>query len=114
MRVLVCGGRDYADREFLYEMLDLLHKKYTFTLLIHGAAHGADKMADDWAILNKIPRHPHQAEWTLYGKGAGPIRNRKMLREERPQLVVAFEGEKGTPDMCQIARKALVNVLHFK
>ena len=42
MKVLVCGGRDYADRDHLNNTLDYLHQQHNFTLLIQGAARGAD------------------------------------------------------------------------
>jgi hypothetical protein len=39
------------------------------------------------------------AEWTKYGKAAGPFRNQKMLDVSEPDLVVAFAGGQGTGDM---------------
>ncbi len=33
-RLLVTGGRDFADRDMLYATLDHLHAEYHFTLLI--------------------------------------------------------------------------------
>jgi YspA, cpYpsA-related SLOG family len=37
-RVLVCGGRDYIDRERLYAELDRLHRERGFALLIAGGS----------------------------------------------------------------------------
>jgi hypothetical protein len=48
MKVLVCGGRDYADRDHLNNILDYLHHQYNFTLLSQGAARGADRPAGVW------------------------------------------------------------------
>lgn len=36
MKVLVCGGRDYADRDHLNNTLDYVHQQYNFTLLIQS------------------------------------------------------------------------------
>lgn len=51
MIVLVTGGRDYKDRDFLFETMSRLEKESgtVFRGLIHGACPtGADKFADEW------------------------------------------------------------------
>lgn len=112
MKVLVCGGRDFTNAEFLNKTLDGLHAIYHFTELIHGAARGADTLAGSWAWTNGIIPRPFPADWAL-GKGAGPIRNQVML-DDKPDLVVAFPtGGPGTQDMINRAKKAEVKVLEF-
>lgn len=106
MRVLVCGGREYNKREHLYAVLDTVG----ITTLIHGAAPGADTLADDWAKARGIPRLPYEADWKRLGKRAGPVRNLLMLQEGRPELVVAFPGGDGTANMVSVAAKAGVPV----
>lgn len=98
MRVLVCGGRDYYWRDLLYWVMDRLHTQHRFTLVIHGDADGADTLAKEWAIERGIPHQPFPADWST-SRSAGPLRNAQMLREGRPELVVAFPGGKGTQDM---------------
>ena len=49
MRVLITGGRDFADRILLFEALDRLHAIHSFSVLIHGDAKGADTLAGEWA-----------------------------------------------------------------
>lgn len=52
---------------------------------------------------------PYPADWKAFGKGAGPIRNRKMYDAEKPELVIAFHSDitlsasKGTKDMVEYA-----------
>lgn len=55
MRILVCGGRDYASAATINVELDALHAERGITRLIHGAAHGADSLAD---ALGQKPWHP--------------------------------------------------------
>lgn len=110
MRVLVCGGRDYADAVKLAEVLSKMHSELSFSLVIHGAYRGADRLADDWAENMGIDRLPFRAEWTKYGRGAGPRRNQKMLDEGRPDMVIAFPGDTGTADMVRRAKSAGVPV----
>lgn len=110
-KVLVCGGRDYNDTEFLEGILDKLNEEHNFTTLISGCASGADSMAGIWAILNKIAVEEFPAEWKKDGRAAGPIRNQRMLVEGKPDLVVAFPGGRGTADMVRRARDAGVQVI---
>lgn len=109
MRLLVCGGRDFVDREWMFSVLD----KLAPTVVIHGAAPGADTLADEWAKARGVPREPYPAEWWKYKnrKAAGPIRNSRMLREGKPDAVLAFPGNDGTADMTRKAKRAGVPVI---
>lgn len=111
MKVLVCGGRDYSDSKGLYLVLDSFHKVTPISLLIHGAARGADQLAANWASSRGIPLEAYPADWSLHGRAAGPRRNEKMLYEGKPDKVIAFPGGRGTAHMVGIARKAGVQVI---
>ena len=110
MRVLVCGGRDYADASALNEALDAIHRERNVTCLIHGAARGADSLADAWARSRGVPAHAFPADWAAHGKAAGFRCNEAMLRQGRPELVVAFPGGRGTAHMVSLAKAAGVPV----
>lgn len=107
MRILVCGGREYCNREQLYDTLDSYP---TPAAIIEGGAQGADRFAREWATERGIQVETFPADWKTHGKSAGPIRNQQMLKEGRPDLVVAFAGGKGTQHMMTIARNAGVKV----
>jgi hypothetical protein len=108
-RVLVCGGRDYSDANTLVTVLDELKQETEINgkrlIIIHGAAKGADKLAESWAEFNKLPIKPFHANWKKHGRAAGSIRNTQMLEEGRPDLVLAFPGGPGTRNMVQQAIK---------
>lgn len=108
MRLLVCGSRDWEDEVELCRILDKLNAVFYIDEIIEGEQRGADLMARAWATDRGISPAPYPAEWRRYGKRAGAIRNRRMLAEGRPDLVVAFPmpGSVGTWDMVGIARKA--------
>lgn len=110
LRVLVCGGRGFADVGLLYGTLDNLHKAKGIACIIEGNAGGADRMAGFWARKHRIDNLKFPADWTKHGKAAGPIRNQRMLDEGRPDLVVAFPGGKGTDDMVRRSQQAGVPV----
>jgi len=110
MKVLVTGGRKYNDSDSLRRALDHLHAQTPFTLLIHGGASGADRLAAAWAASAGVPIREFPADWNRYGNSAGPRRNREMLAFG-PDLVVAFPGGTGTQDMVGIATAAGVRVV---
>lgn len=111
MRVLVCGGRDYDDWDTLNKKLNTYHFYYGFGCLIHGDANGADTLAGIWAQNHEIPLEVYPADWKTHGKAAGPIRNKQMLEEGKPDLVLAFPGGRGTKNMVDQANKAGVKVI---
>lgn len=115
MRVLICGGRDWNDYEFLRRYLDnffykreLIHADCT---IIEGDARGADRQAGQWVQKHsynmKLEKYP--ANWSL-GKVAGYLRNKQMLEEGKPDIVIAFPGGRGTSMMIDLAKKAGVPV----
>lgn len=111
MRVLVCGGRRYDDWAFIVSILDRVHARRPISLLIEGGATGADSLARRWALARGIEVATYRADWDRYQQRAVSIRNARMLRQGRPQLVVAFKGGRATEHMMTIAAAALVPVL---
>lgn len=111
MRVLVSGGRSYDNRDVVYTTLDTILKRHKIEQLIHGGARGADELAAEWAVSRNISVACFPANWYKYGKGAGSIRNKQMLDEGHPDIVVAFPGGKGTANMIKLSEAAGVKVL---
>lgn len=106
MRVLFCGGRTFDDIARVRAAFDAVKP----TFVITGGATGADDIADGVAAARGIARVVFPANWEGDGKAAGPIRNARMLKEGRPDLVVAFDGGRGTADMISKAKAAGVPV----
>jgi hypothetical protein len=110
LRVLVCGGREFKNRSFLFATLDKFHADTPFDCVIHGAARGADTLAGDWAKERGVQLVVFPADWKRHGRIAGPLRNRQMLIHGKPDVVIAFAGGTGTADMIAQARRARVPV----
>lgn len=114
MKILVCGSRDWADAKAITDTLDAYRaqdvaKGWT-TVIIQGGASGADAIADGWARGVGVVSLTFPADWPTHGRGAGPIRNQRMLDEGMPDVVLAFRCEgvsKGTDDMVRRARVML-------
>lgn len=112
-RVLVCGGRDYRDHKRVGAVLNRLHDAKGISLIIQGGARGADELAFGWARANGVEELQFDADWENHGSFAGPMRNKRMLVEGQPDLVIAFPGGRGTADMVRKARKAGVEVVEI-
>lgn len=110
-RYLICGGRDYRDIVTFTNAMNALILHPRDAVIIHGAAPGADKMADHWGRQNGAQVIACPADWDTLGKAAGPIRNATMLKDHQPDVVIAFPGGPGTEDMVQRARKAKLVVV---
>lgn len=116
MNVIVTGDRNWKRMDIIEREL---RKLPADTLIIHGAARGADTLAKFAAeriglrVINDGKGFP--ADWKRYGKAAGPIRNQQMLDEGRPDMVLAFHENisesRGTKDMVERARKAELKVI---
>ena len=107
IRVIVCGGRDYANRSAVGGVLGILRDG---TTIVHGAAPGADSLAADKAELLGFDVEAHPADWAAHGKAAGPIRNQRML-DAGAELVIAFPGRRGTADIVRRSHEAGIVVL---
>lgn len=114
MKILVCGGRDtkFSYEDFYKEMIKQIEDidDWYSIVIIHGGARGIDSFAHKLAKDICCDRLVYPANWALYGKSAGPLRNKQMLEEGKPNLVIAFPGGKGTAHMVKIAKEAGVPV----
>lgn len=126
-RILICGGRNFHDRGFLYGYLDFKSGSFKKTAtIIQGCASGADSLAREWAINRGFKNEDYPANWDdlehpkaiikvnkwgkKYNYNAGFIRNQEML-DSKPDLVIAFPGGGGTQQMVKIANEAFVPVV---
>ena len=118
MRVVVTGGRRYADRGVVYDALDEIHAGRWVGLLAHGACvyGGADILAEEWAKDREVPYMGVPAKWKTgtHGRGEGMIRNGHMLDLVRPDLVVAFPGGNGTADCIKQAKQRNIEVKEYE
>ena len=111
MRVLVCGGRDYKNENKVNEVLgNFVKDQYVHGTIIHGNAKGADYLGALWGYRMGWKVEAYSAEWVRHGLKAGYIRNKQMLEEGKPDLVIAFPGGKGTAMMVRLAKEANIKV----
>lgn len=107
--IIVAGSRTFDNYKLLSKTLDDFIAKGADgkpVCIISGGARGADSLGECYAAERKIPRRVIPAEWSLLGKAAGMVRNRKML-EIADAVVVFWDGQsKGSKNMIEIAEAA--------
>jgi hypothetical protein len=106
MRVIICGSRHWADYAYIEQVMR--ERLGPGDVVIHGAARGADTMAGIVGEEMGLEVLPFPANWKKYGKAAGPVRNREMLEEGKPDEVWAFTADlaksRGTKNMVETAK----------
>jgi hypothetical protein len=119
LRLLVCGSREWTDRELLAATVDQAVAEHGAgrpgVVLIEGDARGADRLAGQLARARGWQLEVYPADWQHHGRSAGIRRNARMLREGRPERVLAFTDDlgssRGTADMVRRACAARLPVL---
>ena len=112
MRVLVCGGRDNNDEDYVVKTLDrVLSARGPFERVIHGDARGVDRIAGKWARAHNILEWDFLPEWHRVDPESGVNRNQRMMLAGAPDLVIAFPGGEGTESMVAQAKAADIEVI---
>lgn len=110
IRLLICGSRDWNNKELIKSEISKLLKEHEIEAIIHGGCRGADLQAGEVAREFTIPVKEYPADWNKHGKAAGPKRNQKMLDDGKPNFVLAFheniDESKGTKDMISRTKNA--------
>lgn len=99
MKLVIAGSRHFIiSSEFIRSLLfqfpigRATRLKEKVTVIISGGATGVDTAAEDLATREKIPFSAIIPDWGLYGKSAGPRRNREMA-ELGDALLLVWDGE---------------------
>ena len=108
MKIIVAGGRDFADKKLLADALSCII--WDETTIISGCAKGADTLAIEYANAHEMDLIRVHADWDKYGKSAGVRRNEEMAKVA-DTLVAFWDGKsRGTKDMIH---KALTHGLEL-
>lgn len=103
-RIIVAGGREFDDFELLRKTLDE-YLDGEIVEIISGGAKGADYLGERYAKEKKLELKIFPANWKLFGKQAGPIRNRQMA-EYGTEVIVFWNGvSRGSKSMIGIAEE---------
>lgn len=120
MRLLVFGSRTFSDKEFMFKVLDNFPEWGPSPhVVIEGEAPGADSLGREWAEERRIQVVKYPADWAQHGRAAGPIRNRQMLVDGKPDYGIGFidkplQDSRGTKNMHdQLVRAGVPVLIHY-
>lgn len=115
VKVLVCGSRTWTDHIPVLVFLagwQATNPGCSFRVA-HGNAQGADTYGGDAAEVLGMTVEKFPANWTTHGKRAGFLRNKQMIDEFKPDIVLAFSESpisKGTAHTVRLAKAANIPV----
>lgn len=117
MIVLVTGSRNFDDQPHICRVLDFVWacaQSGNETLVVrHGLNGLVDLAAHKWAVRRhndgeRVIPDPHPAQWGVYGRRAGVIRNTAMVAAGGVDICLGFDrgNSTGTADCLAKARAA--------
>jgi len=113
MRTVIAGSRSVMESD-VYEVLRHCPWVNEISCVISGTARGADRAGERWAKEHNLEVMRYPAEWELYGRGAGPRRNREMA-ENADALVAVWNGiSRGTESMIRHALRLGLRTLIYR
>ena len=122
LKIIICGGRHFNDYPLLKSIVDKQLIEHTIlpseTEIVSGHCEGADMLGEQYAKEHGCALHIFPAEWTKYGKAAGPIRNKEMvdyIASADKSLVIAFvsNNTRGTKNTVAQAKKLNIPVVEI-
>lgn len=105
IRLVIAGSRDFEDYRLLERVMHEIRLKYDVVEIISGGARGADRLGERYALEHDINLTVVKAEWNLYGKRAGYIRNEKMAKITDAVLVFWNGESRGSKHMIELTKK---------
>jgi hypothetical protein len=110
-KIIIAGGRDFRDRDRMVREIGVFDQwRGGNAEIVSGGAHGADKMGEWLAETWGFDLTVMDAEWSIYGKGAGFMRNTQMAGYA-DVLIAFWDGKsKGTKHMIDTALTAGLEV----
>lgn len=107
MKLIIAGGRDFADYLLLKQKFDELACRTTNSRIeiVSGMARGADHLGWKLARERFLACHEFRAAWLTLGKRAGFERNKRMA-DAADELLAFWDGKsKGTQHMINTMKK---------
>jgi len=102
MKLVIFGSREIEDMRAVEYALEACGMASQVTEIVSGGARGVDRLGERYARQRGLPCRVFPAQWTKYGKSAGPIRNAEMAKYADYGVAV-WDGEsRGTANMIRL------------
>ena len=121
-KLLVAGSRSLQCETFIHNVISASLPEFMFPYtkpqeLVSGACKkGPDLFGETFALANEIKIITFPAEWGVYGRSAGPKRNKKMAQYIGPggYAMIFWDGEStGSKNMFDECLAHDINTLLF-
>ncbi len=112
MKTIIAGSRDGVVYNDIVEAVK--ESGFDISVVISGAARGADRFGERYAKENNIEIEQYPADWNQYGKSAGYIRNSQMANVADALIAIWDGTSKGTKNMINTAEKKGLKVFVYK
>jgi hypothetical protein len=108
MKTIIAGSRSIVKYDIVKEYI--VKANFNITEVVCGMAKGVDLLGKEYAEENDIPIKEFPANWDLYGKRAGHLRNTEMAKYA-DALIAIWDGKSpGTKNMIDEAYKYKLKV----
>ena len=118
MKIIIAGSRTITDyqlvKEIIEKALPIINEVDEPFSFIFGGARGVDSLGEKYAKEKSIGYGTMIANWDLYGKKAGYLRNVAMANDANALIAVWDGKSKGTKHMIDIAKKKGLKVYIYK
>lgn len=90
--VVVVGPRTLKNREAILAALDKANRHKPIGTVVHGGTPGPELISADWASARGLQALCCAADWVTHQELGAIERNRRMIRDYRPDGVIIFPG----------------------
>lgn len=97
-KLAIVGSRTFADYGKLRAAVLEHFELESLTTIVSGGATGADSLGEAFAEEFQLEKEIYPANWKMYGRGAGHIRNRKIAAACDACIAFPVGESKGTKD----------------
>jgi hypothetical protein len=107
MNLAIVGSRHFTNNVQFEKYVDMwITENGNPQMIVTGCAKGTDHLAREYAKKYNIDLKVYKADWKMYGKAAGPLRNAEIINNSTHVLAFPSNTGKGTQDTLKKAIKA--------
>ena len=96
MILMVAGSRTIKDKKYVFNCLNDAWTMDDFDSIIHGNVEGVCLITEEWAKENNIRCEGIDPDWNKFGRSAGVLRSKEMVKKCDKGIAIWDGISKGT------------------